>query len=202
MKVIGLTGGIACGKSRVSFYLGKLGAGIVDADAVSHELSAPHKPLWEAYRENFGAEVFGESGELDRNALAQLVFNDEAARIKLNNLAHPIIQDECLRRLQALREAETKVAVFDVPLLYEAGWDKYADETWVVFAPPEVQLARLMARDKIDVGLAKARIEAQGDLTVKCRRADVVIDNGGEWYLTKKQLKAAWRNVGHEGLHT
>ena len=188
MKIIGLTGGIACGKSTVSKALRALGAYIVDADAAAHALSQPKQPLFNAYVERFGADIVSPRGTLDRAAIARLIFADPALRAEVDAIAHPLIRAEAERRLGAARAAGAKAAVLDVPLLFEAGWDAIPDETWVVM------LARLCARNPLmSEREARARIAAQMPLTEKCARADVIIDNSGTKEETQQRVKELWR---------
>ena len=194
MKIIGLTGGIACGKSTVSAELRALGAAIIDADALAHELSQPHQPIYNAYVERFGREIVTADGTLDRAAIARRVFADPAVRAEVEVIAHPIIRRAAEERLRAAREENKRAAVLDVPLLFEAGWDALADETWVVALPREEQLARLLARNKaMDAGEARARIAAQMPLAEKCARADVVIDNSGTVEEIREYIGKLWK---------
>ena len=194
MKIIGLTGGIACGKSTVSTELRAHGAAIIDADALAHELSQPHQPIYNAYVERFGREIVTADGTLDRAAIARRVFADPAVRAEVEAIAHPIIRRAAEVRLRAARDENKRAAVLDVPLLFEAGWDALADETWVVALPREEQLARLLARDKaMDAGEARARIAAQMPLAEKCARADVVIDNSGTVEETREYIGKLWK---------
>ena len=194
MKIIGLTGGIACGKSTVSTELRTLGAAIIDADALAHELSQPHQPIYNAYVERFGSEIVAADGTIDRAAIARRVFADPAVRAEVEAIAHPIIRSAAEERLRAARDENKRAAVLDVPLLFEAGWDALADETWVVALPREEQLARLLARDKaMDAGEARARIAAQMPLAEKCARADVVIDNSGTVEEIREYIGKLWK---------
>ena len=194
MKIIGLTGGIACGKSTVSTELRAHGAAIIDADALAHELSQPHQPIYNAYVERFGSEIVAADGTLDRAAIARRVFADPAVRAEVEAIAHPIIRRAAEERLRAARDENKRAAVLDVPLLFEAGWDALADETWVVALPREEQLARLLARDKaMDAGEARARIAAQMPLAEKCARADVVIDNSGTVEEIREYIGKLWK---------
>ena len=194
MKIIGLTGGIACGKSTVSTELRAHGAAIIDADALAHELSQPRQPIYNAYVECFGREIVAADGTLDRAAVARRVFADPAVRAEVEAIAHPIIRSAAEERLRAARDENKRAAVLDVPLLFEAGWDALADETWVVALPREEQLARLLARDKaMDAGEARARIAAQMPLAEKCARADVVIDNSGTVEEIREYIGKLWK---------
>ena len=194
MKIIGLTGGIACGKSTVSKVLKDCGARIVDADAIAHELSQPNQPIFHAYVELFGPEIVTPEGTLDRAEIARRVFSDTALRDKMNARVHPIsraVVEDCL---DAAHMAGIPAVVLDVPLLFEAGWDALTTDTWVVSLPPSEQLARLLARDHtMDEAEARARIDAQMPLAEKCMRADVVIDNSGTRDETKKCVEKLWK---------
>ena len=194
MKIIGLTGGIACGKSTVSTELRALGAAIIDADALAHELSQPHQPLYNAYVQRFGREIVTANGALDRAAIARRVFADPAVRAEVDAIAHPLIRMAAEERLRAARDENKRAAVLDVPLLFEAGWDALADETWVVALPREEQLARLLTRDtSMDEGEARARIAAQMPLAEKCARADVIIDNSGTKEEIREYIGKLWK---------
>ena len=194
MRIIGLTGGIACGKSTVSRVLRALGAAIIDADALAHELSQPNAPIFNAYVERFGREIVTAGGTLDRATIAARVFSDPAVRAEVDAVTHPLIRTAAEERLCAARAAEKRAAVLDVPLLFEAGWDTLADEVWVVALPAEEQIARLLARDKtMSEGEARARISAQMPLAEKCARADIVIDNSGTVEETRECIEQLWR---------
>ena len=194
MRIIGLTGGIACGKSTVSKALRALGAAIIDADALAHELSQPNAPIFNAYVERFGREIVTAGGTLDRAAIAARVFADPAVRTEVDAVTHPLIRAAAEERLRVTRAEGKKAAVLDVPLLFEAGWDVLADEVWVVALPAEEQLARLLARDKaMSEEEARARISAQMPLAEKCARADIVIDNSGTPEETRECIEQLWR---------
>ncbi len=194
MKIIGLTGGIACGKSTVSRALRAHGAAIIDADALAHELSQPGQAIFNAYVERFGRGIVTAGGTLDRAAIAARVFADPTVRTEVDAITHPLIRAAAEERLRAARAAEKRAAVLDVPLLFEAGWDALADEVWVVALPAEEQLARLLTRDKsMSEGEARARISAQMPLTEKCARADIVIDNSGTVEETRECIEQLWR---------
>ena len=193
MKIIGLTGGIACGKSTVSKALRALGACIIDADALAHELSQPNQALFNAYVQRFGMAIVTAGGTLDRAAIARLIFTDPAMRAEVEQISHPLIRRAVEERLRMAEKEQKRAAVLDVPLLFEAGWDALADEVWVVALPPEEQLTRLLARDKtMSEGEARARIAAQMPLAEKCARADVVIDNSGTKEETRDYVGKLW----------
>ena len=194
MKIIGLTGGIACGKSTVSKALRALGACIIDADALAHELSQPNQALFNAYVQRFGMAIVTAGGTLDRAAIARLIFTDPTMRAEVEQISHPLIRRAVEERLRMAEKEQKRAAVLDVPLLFEAGWDALADEVWVVALPPEEQLTRLLARDKtMSEGEARARIAAQMPLAEKCARADIVIDNSGTVEETRECIEQLWR---------
>lgn len=185
---IGLTGSIACGKSTVSSYLRQLGYTVADADAISHALTAPAGKALPALREAFGDAVF--SGEtLDRRALGSLVFSDPAQRKKLNDILHPMIISQIHAELSENDGAE-KLVFGDIPLLYECGMAHMFDQIWVVSAPRNVQIARLLERDGLNAEEAARRIDAQMPLEEKCRLADAVIHTDGTIENTREQIRA------------
>ena len=193
MKVIGLTGGIACGKSTVSSILKSLGAKILDADKMAHELMQPKQALYNLYVAHWGERILTEHATLDRRAIGAIVFNDEKERAWLDSAAHPVLETEIQCRLTLLRKKHVSVVVLDVPLLFESGWDKYADEIWVASIPEDLQVERLMARNKLTESEARARIAAQMPLAEKCARADVILDNSGTREGLREQILAAYQ---------
>ena len=193
MNIIGLTGGIACGKSTVSKILRSLGAKVIDADAAAHALSQPKQPLYDAYVARFGAEILTAQGTLDRAAIGRIIFKDPNVRAEIDALAHPLIQSDVEQQMQAVCPNAPAV-VLDVPLLFEAGWEVLTDEVWVVSLPEAAQLVRLMERDPaMTEEEARARIAAQMPLSEKRARADVVIDNSGTKEETLHMIERIWR---------
>ena len=173
---IGLTGGIASGKSSVGRLLEARGWPVLDADRYARDALAPNTPSSEAVVERFGATV-GSASDLDRKALGRIVFNDSLERRWLEDLIHPVVRDRFNQELDAL--GGEPVVVLMIPLLFEAGLESLCSEIWVVDCTPEQQLARLMQRDGLSEAEAQARLLAQWPLTRKRDLADVVIDNGG-----------------------
>ncbi len=183
---IGLTGGIATGKSFVSGLLAREGAMIVDADRISHELTQHGGMALPLIREAFGPGVF--TGDaLDRPALAALVFGDQQALSRLNGIMHPLIRAEIERRLRAGAQADVPLMVLDAPLLYEAGLETLCDEVWCTWLPQSTQLARLMRRDGLSRAQALRRIRSQMSALEKRRRADRWIDTRGSMADTEAQ---------------
>lgn len=189
-KIIGLTGGIACGKSTVSAYLQKKGAIIVDADEITHELLQPQGALYNAYVEHWGSQVVESDGSLNRRKVGQLAFSDKQEKEWMNATAHPIIKETILQKLAEIKKG---LIIFDVPLLFEAGWDKATNGNCVVFVTPDVQLRRLIARNGYSKEEAMARINAQMPLAEKKRRADWLIDNSGTLAKTYQQVEKLWQ---------
>ena len=172
--VIGLTGGIACGKSNVSRALAAEGIVIADADAISHELTAPGGRALPGIRECFGDDVF-DGDALNRRALGEKVFAAPQALERLNRVIHPLIFEEIDRRLS---EAEG-IAVLEAPLLYECALEDRCDEVWCCYLPQKEQVKRLMGRDGLTRNAAMQRIKAQMSAREKAKRADFVIRTDG-----------------------
>ncbi|MGB4314020.1 MAG: dephospho-CoA kinase, partial [bacterium] len=156
MRVIGLTGGIATGKSTVSRMLAEKGLPIVDADLIAREVVEPGKPAYREIVQTFGGEILQADGTLNRKLLGKLVFGDPARLQTLNQITHPRIREEIEGRLQALRDKGTELAVLDAPLLIEANLQPLVDEVWVVTCPRELQIKRLQERDNLSVPEAEA----------------------------------------------
>ncbi len=196
-RVIGLTGGIGTGKSTVAGMLRELGAVVVDADAIVHELQAPGSPLLDEIARAFGTQILLADGSLDRKALGRLVFNDPAQLARLNAIVHPPVGREMARRLEHARASGVPRVVLDVPLLFEGrarrpGSRGPAAETILVYARPEQQLARQLSRDGVTPELARARIAAQLPIDEKRALADHVIDNSGSLADTERQVRELW----------
>lgn len=195
MHVVGLTGGIACGKSTVSRWLReKYNLPVLDADVIAEELAAPGNALWQSYVERYGAErALLPDGKLDRSAIGQIIFADPNERAWVDRMAHPLIRAEAVRRLTALRNEKHPAVILDVPLLFEAGWDDMVDEIWVVYADEATEIARLMERNGLSEPFARQRIASQMPLAEKKQRANVVIDNTGDLEAMQIQVAAAWQ---------
>ena len=190
---VGLTGGIACGKSTVSRMLEACGAAIVDADRIAREVVRPGTPALDEIREAFGAGVLTPEGELDRKRLGSIVFADPKARRRLESITHPRIRAEMLRQMTEWNEKDPdKLVVLDIPLLYESGLENKYDfaEIIVVYIPREMQIERLMQRDGLSRQEAERRLAAQWPIEEKRSRADVVIDNSGTLQDTERQVRA------------
>ena len=191
MKVIGLTGGIASGKSTASAYLRELGAAIVDADAISRASTRRGGAAFEAVCAAF-SDILGADGEIDRRKLGGIVFADEDARRKLNSIVHPAVMAESRAQIENARASGVKVCILDVPLLFETGMEKLCDETWLIYVPREEQIRRMAERDGLDAAAAAARIDSQMPLEEKLKRADVAIDSSGTIEQTREKLRRLW----------
>lgn len=195
--LIGLTGGIACGKSTVLTMLADLGARTIDADRVTHELQAPGMPVYEQIVAAFPEAVPEPGAPLDRRRLAALVFSDPQRLRQLEQIVHPAVRVELRKFIEAVGRAagaaERPVVVIDVVKLIESGWVQVCDEVWVVTAPEEQQVARLMATRGMSEAEARQRIAAQAPQADRLAHATVVIDNGGSLDATRAQVETAWR---------
>jgi len=190
--VVGVTGRIACGKSTVLRALAELGAATFDADAVYHDLIAPGAPLWRSLRDRFGAGIVDADGAIDRRALGEIVFADPGALADLDRLTHPAVIAELRRRIAA---TDAAVVAVDAVKLVESGFDRDCDEVWVVVCPPEQQIARLMARNRLSLEEAERRVAAQPSAARMLARADLVINNGGSPERTAQQVRQAWNRL-------
>jgi len=193
--VLGLTGGIAAGKSSVAAIFAECGATLVSADQLAREVVAVGTPGLRELVAVFGEEILAASGELDRERLGQLVFADPQARQKLNAITHPAIARLAETRLAALRLAQVPLVIYEAPLLFEAGAEGRVDRVLAVIAAPQVQCERLCARDRLDPAAARKRIAAQWSQAEKVARADYVIDNSGSLEATRRQVLALHQHL-------
>lgn len=180
MLVIGLTGGIASGKTLVSRRFAASGIPVIDADALAREVVEPGTEGLHAVIEAFGERVLLADGQLDRGRLRDVIFNDDDARQRLESIIHPRIRAEMNHRLEALRTAGHPVAITVIPLLVEVEQDRDCDRVLVVDAPDEIRIDRTCRRDGIDAGQARAILARQADRWTRLQRADDVIDNSDE----------------------
>lgn len=195
MRVIGLTGGIASGKSAVARHLTSLGAVVIDADLLARDVVQPGEDAYRAIVAHFGRDILQADGSLDRKALGRIVFADPGARKVLEAITHPAIARLAAQLLGRERDRGTPVVFYMVPLLFEAGLADSMDEIWVVSVDEKTQLARLMARDAIGRDEALRKVTAQQPLAEKAIRAHVVIDNNGLPEKTACQVEEAWRTL-------
>ena len=194
MYIIGLTGGISCGKSSVAESLRRYCKAVtLDIDEVTHWLYAPGGELYEIYIRHFGNSVVMSNGFLDKKLIGEIIFNDPAERKWINSVAHPILLNHARQFLVDCSESGAGLVVLEVPLLFEAGWEHLFDEIWAVYTKRKLQIKRLMSRDCLNKEQALARINAQMTREEICSRADVVIRNVDGYRETRAQIFKAIR---------
>ena len=191
MLRIGLTGGIATGKSTVSNYLKELAYPLVDADLIARQLVEPGQEGLERLVVRFGREILDESGALNRQVFGQRLFGDAQLRQEVDQLLHPLIYEALEAESQRLAQAGAQLAFFDIPLLYETDYDQKMDQVWVVYLPYDLQVERLMARNSWSQAQAEVAIASQASIEAKRQRADLVIDNQGSLAVTFAQVDQA-----------
>lgn len=196
MITIGLTGGIASGKSTVSAMLRELGAHVIDADQVGHAVYEPGVPAWDQLVQAFGREIVGEDGRIDRKKLGPIVFADPARLQTLNSIVHPLMRKMTEDRLEALRqEGITTIAVIEAAILIEGGWASLVDEIWVTAVPESVALERLVGRNGLTPEQAEARIRSQMGNEERKQYALRVIDTAGSLEDVQLQVNVLWADV-------
>lgn len=195
MRVIGLTGGIASGKSTVAGMLARLGAPVVDADQLAREVVAPGQPALAEIVAVFGAGVLDGAGKLDRQKLAALVFADPKLRLELERITHPRIAARGQARLAELAQAGEEVAIYEAALLVEKNLHRALQGLIVVALDEAEQLQRLCARDGLGPEQARARLRAQARLADKIAAADYVIDNRGPLDETERHVAEVWQDI-------
>ncbi len=188
MLKVGLTGGIASGKTSVANWFGQRGVTVFDADKTVHTLME-EDALISAVRREFGPEYI-ENGKINRVLLASQVFTDHSSKRRLEELIHPLVLENMNKQCQKAEQRKEKIILLDIPLLFEAGWDKYSDEIWVVYVPFDTQVQRLMNRNGLTLEEAHQRINSQMKLDEKAKKADRVIDNSDSWEDTEDQLRS------------
>ncbi|WP_058303409.1 dephospho-CoA kinase [Gorillibacterium timonense] len=194
---IGLTGGIACGKSIVAAMLADRGAFIVDADLIAREVVEPGSVGLERIVQHFGRDMLLPDGSLHRQELGKRIFADPKEREVLDGILHPLIIAEISRRMDHFAaDHPDKLVVADVPLLYESGMEELFEEVMVVYAPPSLQTERLMERNGLTREEAEQRITSQMSIGEKAKRADILIHNDGTLEQTERQIADFWRQKG------
>lgn len=198
MRVIGLTGGIASGKTTVADMLAARGAAVIDTDVLAREIVRPGMPAYKEIVAAFGAKVLGSDGTLDRAVLGALVFADSAALAQLNRFTHTRIRDEMLARLATLKASDVppSAAILVIPLLFENGLEGLVEESWVVDVPESAQRARLIARDHFDEAAANRRIASQMPRHEKIARATRTIRNDGLPADLAAEVSRVWHEAG------
>lgn len=194
--IIGLTGSIGTGKSTIANKFRDLDIPVVDADLIAREVVEPGKDAYQDIVATFGKEILQNDNTLDRKALGNIVFNNEAKRKQLNAIIHPAIRKEMVRQRDEWVRNGKECVVLDIPLLYESGLTHYVDKVIVVYVDPEIQLQRIMDRDQSTEEEAKSRINSQIPVSEKAKKADAVIDNNRSKEESYRQLKAILEDWG------
>ncbi|OGO49614.1 MAG: dephospho-CoA kinase [Chloroflexi bacterium RBG_16_68_14] len=195
MYVIGLTGGIGSGKTTVARMLAQMGAALLSADRVGHEVYQPGRPAWQEVVDAFGRQVVAANGSIDRRKLGVIVFSDPEQLRRLNAITHPRMKDLMREKLEAERARGARVAVLEAALLFDAGWDDLADEVWVTVAPPEVAARRTAERSGISGEEAMSRIRAQMTNEERIARSQVAIDTDCPLEQTRRQVSGEWERL-------
>ncbi len=195
MRVIGLTGGIASGKSLVTEQLAKRGATVIDADKVGHAAYLKGSETFDAVVAEFGEEIVGADGEIDRKALGGKVFGDPAARRRLEGIVWPAMRTMMEAQLETLRAEDSGIVVIEAAVLIEADWLPIVDEVWVVSASPDIARKRLFERNGLNEEQADARLQAQLANDARRSYADVVIENDGKLEELTAAVDAAWSKL-------
>jgi dephospho-CoA kinase len=195
--IVGLTGSIASGKSTVAEIFKELGAYLIDWDLLAREMVRPHSKAWQGIVEYFGRDVLNDDLTLNRQRLAEIVFNDPEKLAKLNQITHPAVIEEDTRRTEEIRKIHSEaIIVKDIPLLIEIGYQKSVDKVVVVYASEENHLKRMMERG-VGPEEAKKRIRAQMPLEEKVKHADFVIQNDGSLEETRRQVEKIFDALSH-----
>ncbi|NGQ94826.1 dephospho-CoA kinase [Brevibacillus sp. SYP-B805] len=186
--ILGLTGGIATGKSTVTAMLRERGIPVIDADAIAREVVEPGKPAYEAIVRHFGRDILLPDGQLNRKKLGEIVFSDEAERQALNAIVHPEVRRMMREQAELAERSGAPIVFMDIPLLFESRLQHMVEKTVVVYVPAATQLERLQERDELDEEQAMKRIRAQLPIEQKKAWADFLIDNQGTREETAKQV--------------
>ncbi len=196
MLNVGLTGGIACGKSTVAKMLVDCGAHLIDFDLLAHKVQEPGKPAWQKVVDCFGKKILIPDGKIDRVKLGNIVFDDPNKIRQLNEIVHPFVYQEWGARLEKIgRKDNHAIVLSDVPLLFEGKKQHLFDLTLLILVEPEDQIRRLMARNHISKEEAQKRLNSQMPIGEKKALADRVIDNTGSMAKTEKLVKKIWREL-------
>ncbi|EGP67380.1 dephospho-CoA kinase [Streptococcus sp. oral taxon 056 str. F0418] len=193
-RIIGITGGIASGKSTVTEFLRQQGYQVIDADQVVHELQEPGGSLYQALLSALGSAILQENGHLDRPKLGAMIFGNPELLAQSSQIQNQIIREELADRRDLLAETED-IFFMDIPLLFELSYENWFDQIWLVDVTEETQLSRLMSRNALSQEEAEKRIAAQLSLKEKRKRADVLIDNNGSLEETRQQIRDALQKL-------
>jgi dephospho-CoA kinase len=187
MKLIGLTGNIASGKSKISEYLKSKGFKIIDADSIGKSVLSFNNIKNKLVR-TFGKDILENDGSINRRELGKIVFSSKENLKKLNRITLPVLTKLIKKKINELKRKKVKYAILDAAILIEANWHKLVDKVWVVYTDPEIQLERLIKRENYSIEEAKNRINAQLSIEEKLKYADKIINNSYDWERTKEQI--------------
>jgi len=195
VKVIGLTGGIATGKSTVASLLRELGAKVIDADDLAREIVQPGQEAWKETVDAFGSEILRQDKTIDRETLRKKIFQDEAARKKLESITHPRIRALAQARIQQLATEEADLIVYEAPLLFENQVHLWLRPVILVACDLEIQKRRLRERDGLDEEEIQRHLKAQMPLQEKRKLADFIIENNGDIEDLRRQVRQVWQKI-------
>lgn len=196
MIIAGLTGGIATGKSTVSGFLSDAGARIIDADKIARTVVEPGTPAYKDILSFFGSAILRPDGQIDRERLGDIIFNDPGKKVRLNAIVHPRVFERSAQMIgEIAAQAPDAVIIMDIPLLLETGMESDLAEVIVVYVPESLQLERLMKRDGIGESAAMARIRSQIPIEEKRKRATILIDNSGSRKDTQRAARAVFARL-------
>jgi dephospho-CoA kinase len=195
VKVIGLTGGIATGKSTVASMLLDLGAKVIDADELAREIVQPGQEAWKEIVDAFGSGILRQDRTIDREKLRKIIFQDEAARKKLESITHPRIRALAQAKIQQLATEETDLIVYEAPLLFENQVHLWVHPVILVACDPEIQKRRLRERDGLDEEEIQRHLKAQMPLQEKRQLADLIIENNGDIEGLRRRVRQAWQKI-------
>ena len=194
-RVIGLTGGIGSGKSTVSRFLAELGAAVIDADKIGHEVYRPDTDTWRKLVKTFGRGILTADNTIDRKKLGAIVFSNEEELKRLNAIIHPQITEIIKKQIDDYRRKDAKVIVLDAPVLFEANAKNLADEVWVVVADEDNVIKRAVARTGLGKEQIRDRIRAQMSKTERIKNAQVIIYNDGTPEDLREKIKKLWEQI-------
>jgi dephospho-CoA kinase len=196
MLNVGLTGGIACGKSTVAKMFFKRGAYLIDFDKLAHEVQKPERPAWKEVVAYFGEEILGADRKIDRVKLGKIVFGNKRKIEKLNKIVHPFVYQEWGRQVEKIsKKQKNAIILSDIPLLFEGKMQHLFDVTLLVVIDPEEQIRRLIKRNNLSEDEAKKRLKSQMPIQEKIFLADIVIDNKNSIAETEKKAGRVWREM-------
>lgn len=200
--IIGLTGNIASGKSTVAKYLEQLGAMVIDTDLLARQVVEPSTPALRELVNSFGPGILHTDGTLNRKMLGEIIFKDPVAKKRLEEIVHPAIEKELAINIETFRNTlPNGILVLQIPLLIEVGWQHKVDQVWMVTVDQEIQLDRLMSRDKLTMVQAQERVNSQMPQSKKARYAQVLIDNSGSPKNTRLRVLEAWQHLTQKTVH-